>query len=88
MDKLLYQALINYFNALTKLGYMKYSSVNKLLVLIYIKNLLEGDCVSYLTSVDYQNISYALSKLYGSTCLIPYPDITNSALISCGGTEI
>ena len=74
MDKVLNESLTRYFKVLSKLGYMSYSEVDKLLVLIFIYDLLESDCKSFITEGEYRIIDNALYCLYGSTCLIPYPE--------------
>lgn len=85
MDNVLYESLSRYFNILSKLGYMNYTDVNKLLVLIFVYDLLESDCSAFITEEEYRVISSALYCLYGSTCLIPYPEYIADTSISCGG---
>lgn len=64
------KALDRYFNKLNIIGYESFCSVNKLLVYIFIEELLNNfrECI---TEEDYNSISKALNCLYGS-CLIPY----------------
>ncbi len=66
-----------YFNALTKFGYKKQSDVNKLLVYNFIGEILTGEMRYFITEKDYGAIEQALSCLYGSSCLIPYPQYIN-----------
>lgn len=68
-----YESVTHYFNILKKLGYKSYNEVNKLLVLIFIEELLTGNMAEFITEEDYRNIDKALYCLYGS-CLIPYPN--------------
>lgn len=85
MDKVLNESLARYFSILSKLGYMSYSNVDKLLVLIFIDDLLRSDCKSFITEDEYRVIDNALYCLYGSTCLIPYPEYIVDTIISCSG---
>ena len=85
MDKVVYESLDRYFNILSKLGYMSYFEVNKLLVLIFIYDLLESDCGVFITEDEYKVIDEALYCLYGSNCLIPYPKYIVNTLVSCSG---
>lgn len=85
MDNVLYKSLSRYFNILSKLGYMNYTDVNKLLALIFIYDLLESDCNTFITEDEYRVIGGALYCLYGSNCLIPYPEYIATTSISCSG---
>lgn len=66
-----------YFNALTQFGYKKQEDVNKLLVYSFIGEMLTEDMRSFITEDDYRLIEQALSCLYGSSCLLPYPKYPN-----------
>lgn len=69
MDNILYTALDNYYNALSKLGYISYSEVNRILVLIFISEL-SSKCI--ISEEDSKIISKALDCLcYTSSCIIP-----------------
>jgi hypothetical protein len=74
MDEFVYNSISHYFNALGKLGYYKYDDVKRLLVLIFYYNFIFNDFRGYITQEDYILIDKALNCLYGSSCLIPYPD--------------
>lgn len=88
MNELIDISLCRYFNALSKLGYCNYEAVYRLLVLIFIQELLEGDCKSFINEEDYKIIDNALYCLYGSSCLIPYPEyIVNPSSFCSGKTE-
>jgi hypothetical protein len=67
-----------YFNALTQFGYKKQDDVNRLLVYSFIEEFLTGEMRYYITEEDYKLIERALSCLYGSSCLIPYPQYINN----------
>lgn len=69
-----YEALCRYFSHLCNTGYMKQSEVNKLLVLTSIQRMVDCDFRGYLDQDAYNRINKALYSLYGSSCLIPYPD--------------
>lgn len=74
MDNLLLESLTRYFKHITNTGYMNYKEVRKLLVFILIQEMLSGYFGCIVTASDYKILSKALDCLYGSNCLIPYPD--------------
>ena len=63
----------SYFSALTKLGYISYGEVNKLLAALFIAELLEAT-QEVITEEDYRSIGEAWACLFGSNCLLPYPE--------------
>ena len=63
-----------YFATLAQFGYKRQTDVNKLLAYIFIVELLTGDMRFLIAEDDYRYIERALHCLYGSTCLIPYPE--------------
>ena len=67
------EALRRYFKSLATFGYMKYSEVDKLIVLSFIEELMTGPLSIYITEEDYKVLLNALECLYGSTCLIDFP---------------
>lgn len=67
------EALRRYFNALSKLGYKNYSDVAKLLVLLFIEELLTSEFSFYVTEEDYRSITNALYCIMGNNCLIDLP---------------
>lgn len=69
-----YEALSRYFTALSQSGYMPYGEVDKLLVFLYIQELIEGKYNVTITEQDYKILQESLYCLYGSTCLIPYTE--------------
>lgn len=80
MDALLndiQSSIKKYFDSLTYFGYKSPGEVNKLLAYIFLGDLLTGFLRYYITEEDYQDIQKALSCLYGSSCLIPYPEFIN-----------
>lgn len=78
MGERVYNSLTSYFTSLKNIGYRKQSDVNRLLVFIAIQELLDNDFRGLVSEEDYDIINKALYCLYGSTCLIPYPDYYNN----------
>lgn len=78
MGERVYNSLTSYFTSLKNIGYKKQSDVNRLLVFIAIQELLDNDFRGLVSEEDYDIINKALYCLYGSTCLIPYPDYYNN----------
>lgn len=68
-----YNSVERYYNTLKYSGYKSYEEVYKLLIYIFIEELLTGELSEYVTHEDYDIISKILYYLYG-TCMIPYPD--------------
>ena len=84
MDKVLYDSLCRYFATLAKVGNVSYNSVDKLLVLMFYKHFVYEDYRGYLSKDDYRSIEMALDCLFGSTCLIPYPDYLKMGKLHLG----
>ena len=84
MDEILYNSLSSYFHALEYKGYMPYSQMQKLLVLIFYKDFVYNDYRGLISKDDYLMIERALDCLYGSTCLIPYPDYLKMGKLHIG----
>ena len=84
MDKVLYDSLYRYFATLSKIGTVSYNSVNKLLVLIFYKHFIYEDYRGNLSKEDYSTIEQALDCLFGSTCLIPYPNYLEMGKLHLG----
>lgn len=74
MDELIYQVLNNYYASLEAKGYTKSSDAYKILILCFYKDFILQDYRGLLSKKDYFLIEKALDCLYGSTCLIPYPE--------------
>lgn len=66
-------SLSSYFNSLSKLGYKSYMEVNKLLVLLFIEEILSGNYINIIEEDDYKSISNAITCILGTSCLLPYP---------------
>ncbi len=73
-----YNSVYKYFNHLSNTGYFRQSNVNRLLLYIGIQELLDNDFRGLVSEEDYNEINKALYCLYGSSCLIPYPDYYNT----------
>lgn len=72
-----YASVNKYFSVLSHTGYKSYNEVDKLLVFIFIEELL-SNYSEYIDINDYNLINNAIQCLYG-TCMIPYPDYKRSA---------
>ena len=57
-----------YYTALRHLGYIKYNTVDKLLVLIFISELLEGKYIDMVSEEAYRAINKALESINGTAC--------------------
>ena len=69
LTNLSYEALHRYFTRLSQSGYMKYSNVDSLIVLLYIQEIVK----EFDLDIEEQTIiNKALSCLQGSNCMIPY----------------
>ena len=86
MDEMIYNALSTYYTALEKTGYLPYFNARKMLVLIFIRDFVYHDYRGHITEDDYHLIERALDCLYGTTCLIPYPDYLKMGKLHLGET--
>lgn len=69
LTNLSYEALQRYFTRLSQSGYMKYSNVDSLIVLLYIQEIVDR----YDLDIEEQNIvNRALSCIQGNNCMIPH----------------
>jgi hypothetical protein len=84
MDSIVYNAIIKYYTALSKLGYYKYGDVFSLLVLCFLRDFVYQDYRGILNKSDYGIIEKALNCLFGSNCLIPYPDYLKMGKLHIG----
>ena len=84
MDELIYDALSSYYHALELKGYMPQKDSEKLLVLIFIRDFVFHDYRGLISKEDYYLIERALDCLYGTTCLIPYPDYLKMGKLHLG----
>ena len=84
MDEYVYQVLTNYYNVLDSVGYQPHSISKKLLILCFYKNIIYGDYRGRFSKEDWILIEKALDCLYGSECLIPYPDYMKKGKLHLG----
>ena len=84
MDEVVYNAFETYFNTLCKTGYISQPNVEKLLVLAFYWDLVRNDYRCHLSKKDYSDIESALYCLFGTTCLIPYPDYLKMGKLKLG----
>ena len=84
MDEIIYNAFGSYYNALEKLGYISYPQSQKLLLLCFYRDFVFHDYRGLLNKEDYYLIERALDCLWGSTCLIPYPDYLKMGKLHIG----
>ena len=68
-----------YFCSLSQFGYINYSDVNKLIVILFLGEILEGLFNDLIEEDDYKSITNAINCLLGTSCIIPYPKIDSGA---------
>ena len=84
MDSIIYNALSGYYHALEQKGYMSFSHAQKILLLIFYRDFCFNDYRGILSRDDYDLIERALDCLWGSSCLIPYPDYLKMGKLHLG----
>lgn len=84
MDEILYEALTNYYHALELKGYMSKAHSIKLLILCFYRDFVYHDYRGLLSKRDYCLIEKALDCIYGTSCLIPYPDYLKMGKLHLG----
>lgn len=73
MDDLLYESCLRYFTSLANYGFKSERDVKKLLFYVYIQELVNTTSI-VIPEEDYKHLENALYCMYGTTCLIPYPN--------------
>ena len=73
MDELVYKSLVRYFKVLGELGYIRYTDVYRLIVLIHLQELINSSAKYFITENDCRLMQETLYTLTGSTCLISFP---------------
>lgn len=73
MDDLLYNACLRYFTSLADFGFKSEADVKKLLFYVFIQELVNTTSI-VISEENYKHLENALYCMYGTTCLIPYPD--------------
>lgn len=84
MGEILYEALSKYYHALELKGYMSKTHSNKLLILAFFWDFTYNDYRGILSKEDYCLIEKALDCIYGTSCLIPYPDYLKMGKLHLG----
>ena len=84
MDEMVYNSSESYFGALEKIGYLPYKDSQKVLLLSFYRDFVFNDYRGLLSKEDYHLIEKALDCLYGSSCLIPYPDYLKMGKLHLG----
>lgn len=84
MDNIIYNSLSSYYHALELKGYMSNSHAQKLLLLCFYRDFVMHDYRGLITKDDYHLIERALDCLWGSSCLIPYPDYLKMGKLNLG----
>ncbi len=89
MGEIVFDALSKYYHSLELRGYMPRIDSAKLLVLSFFWEYMYHDYRGILSKGDYGLIEKALDCLYGTSCLIPYPDYLKMGKLHLGEvTEI
>lgn len=84
MDDILLEALTKYYHALEVKGYMSKVHSEKLLVMAFYWDFIYNDYRALLSKRDYCLIERALDCIYGTSCLIPYPDYLKMGKLHLG----
>ena len=84
MDDILYEALTKYYHALEVKGYMSKAHSEKLLIMAFYRDFMFNDYRALLSKRDYCLIEKALDCIYGTSCLIPYPDYLKMGKLHLG----
>ena len=84
MDNLILDAITGYYNVLCKLGSYPYKDTLRILLLCFYRDFVFGDYYGVLSREDYHEIEKALNCLFGSNCLIPYPDYLKMGKLHIG----
>ena len=84
MGDILYEALTKYYHALEVKGYMSKVHSTKLLVMAFYWDFMYNDYRALLSKEDYRLIERALDCIYGTSCLIPYPDYLKMGKLRLG----
>ncbi len=77
MYNIVYNTINNYFKSLTLNGYISYEETDKVLYLLIVLKITNEYFPGFIAEVDYKDIEKSLYKIFGTSCLIPYPRICN-----------
>ena len=78
MDNVVYESIKRYFTSLSMFGYKSYNDTYKLLYIISIRDFIYNDFRGLITEDDYRIIERSLYNVFGTTCLLPYPQFCKS----------
>ena len=78
MDNVVYESIKRYFTSLSMFGYKSYNDIYKLLYIISIRDFIYNDFRGLITEDDYRIIGRSLYNVFGTTCLLPYPQFCKS----------
>lgn len=84
MGDILFEALSKYYHALEVKGYMSKAHSEKLLVMAFYWDFMYNDYRALLSEKDYSLIERALDCIYGTSCLILYPDYLKMGKLRLG----
>ena len=84
MDNIIFNTITDYYKVLQRRGYHSYKDVKRILVLSFYRNFVMNDYRGLISREDYSYIERALNCLFGSTCLIPYPDYLKMSKLHIG----
>lgn len=84
MDEILYSTITDYYKILQRRGFFNYSETMKILILCFFRDFVFHDYRGILSKEDYHDIEKALNCLFGSNCLIPYPDYLKMGKLHLG----
>jgi hypothetical protein len=87
MERIVYNTICTYTQALEKLGYVSDVDTQKALVLSFYWDYIYNMPGHILKRDEYMLVEKALDCLYGSTCLIPYPDYLKMSKLHLGQME-
>lgn len=78
MNNVVYESIKRYFTSLSMFGYKSYNDTYKLLYIISIRDFIYNDFRELITEDDYRIIGRSLYNVFGTTCLLPYPQFCKS----------
>ena len=77
----LLESLGTYFSALSRLGYMSYFEVDKLIAVLFMGEILDGLFDVLVSEEDFKSITNAINCLHGCSCILPYPNMSRGESI-------
>ena len=87
MERLLYNTINSYFSTLERRGFTPAMDAKKALVFTFFWDFIYGEHAGILKRPEYMLIEKALDCLYGTSCLIPYPDYLKMGKLRLGQME-